>query len=357
MAKILHIGGVDSPHVVGLMEQAKEAGFSQAILSYPAEIRPFDVELFKDVNQYYDKYQVFFTSGMVPRAIENNLSSLVRDIIKKEKPDIIHGHYLSKCAVPMYHAMVHSKKPGIVVPWSTWDIANKKGMMNPRIQRCLNMCAYVMCNNTKFLTTLLDHYKQPRRKALFSGPPVRIYLYKNFTPDTTEPRVHIPRSYYQDIIFKALVNVFKSFPNLKVTALSSGAIRQLTKELGIYSKINFLPEVMLSQFDFSEMVKRHNILFSIAPDGGTGGTMMQSAYAGLVTITNHAVWNEGLFKHNTHAIFCDAITVEDITTKLLYSINNLETLCQRFSANNKFIAQFDSAITGKNLIEAYKSLL
>jgi hypothetical protein len=150
--------------------------------------------------------------------------------------------------------------------------------------------------------------------------------------------------------------VFKSFPSLKVTALSSGAIHQLTKELGIYNKITFLPD-MLSQFDFSEMVKQHNILFSIAPDGGTGGTMMQSAYAGLVTITNHAVWNEGLFKHNTHAIFCDVITVKDVTDKLLYSINNLATLCARFSTNNKFLAQFDTAITGKNLIDAYKSLL
>jgi hypothetical protein len=114
---------------------------------------------------------------------------------------------------------------------------------------------------------------------------------------------------------------------------------------------------MLSQFEFSEMVKRHNILFSIAPDGGTGGTMMQAAYAGLVTITNHAVWNEGLFTHGTNAIFCDAITVENITDKLMYSISNLPALCSKFSKNNKFLEQFDASITGKNLIEAYKSLV
>lgn len=356
MPKILHIGGCDSPHVLGLMEQVRKfTNFKQCMISYPAKPKKFYKDFLKDIPIYFYPYQKFFTRQSISQDEENKLIAFVKDIVKKERPNIIHGHYLSKCAVIMYYCQYYSKQHGIVVPWSTWDITTNPCMFS-RIERCLNLCDAVMCNNTKFLNSLLDHYKQSRRKSVFSGPPVRLYLYKNSVPNTDIPRIYLPRRYYQEIIFKALPKIISMFPNVMITALAPEKIKALSKTLGIFNKINFLPD-MLAQEEFARQIQENNIIFSMAPDGGTSGTTMQAAYSGAVTIVPKGLyWAKNFFKHGVNVLECN-IDTHSIENTLIYAIRNLSTLCTTFKKNNDFLKEWDAEITGKNLVSIYNKML
>jgi hypothetical protein len=356
MPKILHIGGVDSPHVVGIVEQIKNlTNFEQSIISYPANIHVFNVTILKDIPKYYYNYPKFFKNKPIDVKEHYKLIKFVRNLIVKEKPDIIHGHYLSKCSTIMYYCQYYSKKPGIVSPWATWDMPRNAHMLFKN-KHCLTNCKYVMSKNMEFLYALLDFFKQPRSKAIFAGPPINLTAYSNHIPSTNCPTIYIPRNYYQGIIVKSLVSVLSQYPNIKITALSPNSIIQLSKHLGIYDKINFLPR-MLSQTEFSEMIKAHNIIISMAPDGGTSSTTIQAAYSGAVTVVPiNRKWDSNTFIDNKNVLKCQ-VTVQDITKKLIYAIDNLKDLCIKFKKNNDFLYKWDASSTGKNLINAYNNLL
>lgn len=354
MPTILHIGGVNSPHVLGIVEQIKKyTNFKQVIVSYPAIPKEFDMNLINDIPQYFYKYPAFFTPKKVPKAAYADLAGFVCSVIKKEKPDIIHGHYLSKCAFIMYYFMVYSKKPGIVVPWSTWDIPNNKEMF-ARNKACLDSCRYVMCNNRKFLTALLSKLNQPQNKGLFSFPPIRLFLYPNRIPNTDVPRLLITRKHYQDVFFKALPSVIKMFPNIEITALSPPSSIELAKKLGIHSRIKFLDD-MVSQEEFAKLIQQHNIVRSMAPDHSTSSTTIQAAYSGAVTLVHKSVWDD-TFVDNVNVLKCD-MTIADLQNKLIYAIKNLPELCTKFKQNNAFLKDWDAEVTWNNLHEAYCKML
>jgi len=354
MTKILHIGGINSPHVNGIIEQIKQhTKFEQSVISYPANfLKEYNEKFFANIPIYYYNYPMFFNNKKMDSKEAKKMIAFTKTVIRKEQPDIIHGHYLSKCAVPLYCAVVVSKKPGIVVPWSTWDITTKK-YMAVKIKTCLNVCSYVMCNNTKFLNTLLETYKQPPSKGIFSFPPIRLYLYKNTPPNTDIPRLFITRSYKQEVFLTALPKIIAMFPNIKITALSPPAAMNLAKKLGIYNKINFLSD-MQTQEDFAKTIQQHNIVRSMAPDHGTSSTTIQAAYSGAVVLSHKSSWSH--LKNNINLLECD-LTVEDIQKKLIYAIKNLKTLCPMFKKNNAFLKNWDANVTWKNLLATYTTML
>ena len=315
MPKILHIGGSDSPHVLGIVEQIKKyTDFDQAIVSYNF-VRPDEVLLEKIPVYPYD-YRGFFTN---PNGRNNNraLVNFLEGVIEEEHPDIIQGHYLSQCALPMSYAMLISKKPGIVSLWSTWDIQHKKTLFENNKQ-CIDLCSYVMDTLEGFLYECLRVYGAPMEKALNSAPPVRLHFYKDCVPDTSNPRIYIPRNYYQNLIFEALEAVLRFHPNIEVTALSPNSIINWTKKHGIINKINFLSR-LLTQEEFAEMINRaqYNYIHG-SRYYGTSSTTMQSAYFGAVTITHRSHWAQEWFKDEVNTLECD-LTAHSISSRLMYS--------------------------------------
>lgn len=359
MPKILHIGGANSPHVIGMMQQIKEGGFDQAVLSYPTEVHTCDQEFMKDVPIYYYNYPRFFTKKSIPEQHVKSAIKFVKDVINKEKPDIIQGHYPSKCAIPFFHAVTYSKKPGAIFPWSVHDIAKNKNMKN-RIQKCMSVCSITFGNHPKFVKSFLRYYKKPLSSWVFSGPPIRLYLYENSKPDVSVPRILIAKRYYQDKIFVALSIVLKKVKNVKITSLlSSNEIMELSRKLGIFNKIDFIPghlHGMLSQEDFAKKIKENNIVTALSSDPGISGVTVQSAYFGAITLSHYTPWAVDTFKHERNLLTCK-ITPNDIANTLLYAIENRKILCQKFKKNNTFLKKWDARVTGKNLINAYNSLL
>jgi len=355
MPKILHIGGSDSPHVLGIIEQIKQnTNFKQTIISYTYRVKASDSKTMEDVKLYKYDYPQFFTKHKIDPKKEKDVRKFVSDVIRREKPDIVHGHYPSKCAVPMFYALADGKIPGIISPWSKWDIATNPRMFS-RIKRCLILCSYVTHTHKKFINAFLDAYGQPRSKFLFSGYPIRLHFYKDAFPDLSKPRIYVPRRYYQEIIFSAFPKILMRFPDLEITALSPISIQRLAEKLKIYDKIKFLPD-MLSQESFSKMIKRHNIIFSMAPDIGTSCTTLQIAYFGAVALVHKTHWTNGILDHGKHVVECD-LNQRDVEEKLIYSIENYKALCMAFKKNNTFLEKFGAEITWNNLFLAYKKLL
>lgn len=356
MAKVLHIGGVDSPHVFGIVEQLATAGYEQTILSYPAQPHECHKKHLNGVSVYYHNYPEFFTGNSVPPTKRAKLKRSLKFIIDKEKPDIIHGHYLSKCAVAVTQSVAYSHLPAVVMPWIVHDITNKP-RMKKRVKQCLDSCQFVLCNNRKFTKSLLKFYNQPASKDVFCGPPIRLYLYDQYkVPDTTVPKVYLAKSYHQPLIIRALRTVFAKRPQTKVTALSNTRVQDLAKRLNIYNKIDFLPEVLLDQPVFARKIQQHNIVVALSKDHGTSGTTIQAAYSGAVTLSHRTKWDDNVFTHNHNILKCK-INATDIANALIYAIDNRTTLCKKFKDNNKFLKAWDATITGKNLLKAYSALL
>lgn len=361
--KIFHIGGAHSAHVADLVIELDKRGYSQCVLSYKKEsIIPRHIPVYK-VN-----YQKFYPNRSFPKD-EQQLRLIIQSILKKEKPNILHGHFLIFSCVALGIARDLSNLPTFLSPWSTRALTKDKILLS-RIDKCIKNASAFLTDKISFFrlfqtvynVNLKDHMYQFFRLPLDLS---RFHSIDISTKDFSVPRILSARvmgeTYHQDLLIKALPKIFNKHGNATATFIIGQNASQgrpyfnqmiaLAKSLGIYNKCSFINKG-LSQQEFSDLISRHNIVYSVCEDPGCAQTTIQAAYSGAITIERENNLVKGVLDHDIN-ILLTALDVKSVEETLNYAIDNIKELSIKFFNNNRKLKEHSTEFTLPRLISLY----
>lgn len=344
--KILHVGGSHSVHVGDLVRELDHLGYPQCVLSYRQES-----VLSKRTPVYTTPYSKFFPDKSFP-AYEKELRTSIANIIRKERPNIIHGHFLIFSCVAINIARELSHLPTYLTPWSARALTTNK-ILWQRINKCISGSKYFLTASDWVFSLFKKCYKDSLRDNMHVNWRLPLYLsaYHSLVSgykDTTTPRILSARvmqeANHQDLLVYALPEVFNKYPSATATLIIGQNASQgrpyfnkmvdLAKNLGIYPKCTFINRP-LTQAEFADLIKTHNIIYSISDSDTEGSqTTYQAAYSGAITIIKNSTYGYDLIVPNENVLATD-LTKEGVLAKLLYAADNLGALCSKFFAANR----------------------
>jgi len=352
MVKILHIGHTNTPHVHDVIQQIDEhTDFQNALLSCQTEeFVPY--ELFKRIPVYVYNYLDFVDTPAMRSAVDN--------VLKAEKPDLIIGHSFSQVAVIMNYVLSVTNVPAMSFIWGSSDcVKSFKNAIFTRIYynnlTVLKKINYLVCTNRWLNLQAVNSYGITLDDFVEAGPPVNLAQYTNHIPDTSKPRLFLAKPRCEKYIYACLPAAFKQFPKLEVHAFRVPKSIVLAKKVGVHNQVRFhnYPQ---TQENFANMIKYVNIVHTITPDPGTGGTAVQATYAGCVNLMRQCQSSKWMIEDGINAVMC-RLNVPDVMQKLFYSVQNMPKLCQRFRENSRHLIRFDRENTWKNLHKAILNCL
>lgn len=344
MVKLLHIGTTTLAHVWEVIKQIEQfTEFKNVILSDSSSIYSDNAKRFPNIPVYVFDHKHNFD--------QNAMQNFVIKLIDKEKPDLIIGHSLFEVSTLLNFAITISNVPGIGIPWGVHDFVQKRGqniifLNNLDVIKKLNFLAET---NSVLINIAVNTYGIKQSDFIFTGTAINLAQYTNHKPDTSAPKLLLAKPRCEKYIYGSLPQVFKAYPKLEVHAFINDAGCSLAKQLGIYNKIIY-HKYPLSQEEFAKLIKKCNIVHTITGDPGTGGTVLQAAYAGCVNLVRKGSYSKGILDDRINVIMCEQST-KDVTNKLLYSIKNLGVLCREFKENNKHLLKYDQLNTWKYLYQ------
>jgi len=317
---------------------------------------------------YVSNYQKFYPNKSFP-VDEQKLSGLISDIIKKEKPDILHGHFLIFCCVALGIARDISNLPTFLSPWSTRALTKDKVLLK-RIDRCIKDAKAFLTDKMSFFrlfqktynVNLKDHmYKQFRL-------PLDLSIHHNVDitkKDFTVPKILSARmmgpNYHQELLVNALPTIFDKYRNTTATFIIGQHAQQgkpyflkmmaLAKQLGIIDRCKFIDRG-LTQEEFSKLIREHNIVYSVCEDPGCSQTTIQAAYSGAVTIVRYNYLEDGILDHGINAMKIH-LKVASLVNSLDYSIPHLQELGTKLFHNNRKFREYSTEYTLSKLTALY----
>ena len=264
--KICHIGGAHSVHMSDIVEELDKRGYKQCVIGYyPLEtaITP------KHIPVYHFPYRSFEHPDWERLKLEERLKQFLGAVFKKEKPDIVHGHSLTYSCIPVWMSKAKFGLPTAVMPWSYRTIKNPNKIANFYEKRCIESIDYFLHGMPNVFKLYQSYYGNlPDEKYIFFRPFIDLSPYDKIREINDTPRILSARvmgEYYrQDLLIKALPELIKQRPDLKVTLIIGknpdqgrpyfNNMIELAKSLKVYEYCNFIP-IRLSQSDLSELIK------------------------------------------------------------------------------------------------------
>ncbi|MCK4787601.1 MAG: glycosyltransferase, partial [Desulfobacteraceae bacterium] len=365
--KICHIGGAHSVHLSNIVEELDKLGYEQCVIGYyPAEqsITP------KHIPVYFFPFRNYRMPEWSTLRMEDKLADFLRIVFDKERPDIVHGHSLLYSCVPVYMAKAKFGISTILLPWSPETLKIEDPLVTMYCQRCIDTLDYFMHGLPNIFRDFQARFTNlPDEKYVVFRPLIDLAPYETRRQVTSSPMILSSRvmgEYYrQDLLIKALPSVIREFPDTKVSLIigqNSDQGRpyfekmiQLARQLGVEQHCTFIPR-SLSQLEFAELIKSHNIIYSIAiHDGGLASTVVQTAYSGGIAILRDTKWVDGILDHGVNALRT-RVDEKNIRETLLYAARNVEELQRRFIRNNHGLITQDKRHLLKNLLDCYQRL-
>lgn len=348
--KILHIGPIFAPPMCDVIRQIKEhTDFSNTIISNNSTKFIMPEGFFSDdMPIYVYPYDKECTESLQMRTFVDNVLSI-------EKPDIIIGHCFSETSIILNCALTIRNVPAMAFIWGNGCFIKNFGhplykkifFDNLTVLKKLN---YILITIQPIIDICATNYGIKQSDFAFAGPPINLAQYTDHIPNTSKGPVLLLAKPRGDIfIYENLPILFDRFPNLIVHAFRFEPGITLAKKFKVHKRVIW--HNLLSQKNFSELIKQCNIVFTITGDAGIGGTAIQASYAGCINLMKQLATSAGVLDNNINAIMCKANPL-DVLHKLVYSIQHLPGLCRRFKTNNKHLIKYDQENTWKGFYQA-----
>ena len=354
-------------HVADLVKELDKLGYHQCVLSYKQEnLLP------KHIPVYYYPYNKFYPNRSLPKDAQA-LTKLVSSILTKEKPDILHGHFLIFCCVALGIAKDLSRLPTFLSPWSTRALTKDKVLLG-RIDKCIKGASAFLTDKVSFFKLFQQTYNVNLKDRMY----VQFRLPLDLSPfhdldigtkDFAVPRILSARMmgamYHQDLLVNALQPIFSKHKTATATLIVGHNTSQglpyfnemisLSKKLGIYDRCTFIDH-QLPQAEFSKLIKDHNIVYSVCEDPGCSQTTIQAAYSGAVTVVRYNPLEDGILDHNVNVMKVQ-LKVSSVINSLDYSIEHLQELGPRLFYNNRKLRAHGTECTLPALTSRYNAAI
>ncbi len=359
--KILHIGGSHSAHVADLVKELDKRGYSQCVFSYNGyNILP------KHIPVYFFPYNRAYPDKVLLDDAKK-INRILHVIFNKEKPDIIHGHFLLFSCVALLLSSKIKKLPLIITPWNITRDIKSTGLLRSRLAACFSMANDILLPGKFLFDRLKSSFGVLKDKRYTEWRlPLDLSEYhdmllpsdKFLCPKILSARVCSP-DHYQDLLIKALPSLIKKYKNLTITFIIGQHAPQgkkyfnylisLAKKLNVMKFCTFVGK-SLSQENFSKLIQQHNIVFSLAEDAGCSQTNIRSAYSGAVTIIQKC--DNELLQQNKNVLMTNC-TQNSVNYILDYAIKNLMVIGPSFFTANRILRKQSVENIFTNLTNVY----
>jgi hypothetical protein len=357
---ILHIGGSHSVHVTDWVKYQTKMGYRCCVLTHDSDRSALE----KTIPVYYYPYHTFYPHVSNIQK-ERDMYKLIDTIIQKEKPDIIHTHFLIFSCLPAYYAASKYNLPLFSSAWSKRAITNDK-VLKIRLNNLLKKTNYLVISSSLLYNAMKSMYGLNGVKWLPINPPIDLSPYhEEQVKDLSTPKILSARAmreaYHQDLLIKSIPKILEKNNKTQITIIIGQSARHgkryfnemiaLSKRVGVYNKCTFVDRG-LSQQEFADTIKAHNIVYAVAEDMGTSSTVIQSAYSGAITVIQNVFVDLKMLKPSENVLHT-FIRQKDVEKVLCHSVVNLKTLQPFLYKNNRRLKLQSSEYTCPVLINAY----
>jgi glycosyltransferase involved in cell wall biosynthesis len=271
-------------------------------------------------------------------------------IIRRENPDIVHGHFLHQYG---WLAALTGRHPLVMTAWGT-DILNLPDASRLKIGKYLTQYAL---KNADLLTGTSEHLKhemirlgarEDRVHVIFWGVDVDRFrpdvdtaeLKKKIGINPDQPVILSNRNhselYNNDIVIEAMARVLKTFPHAILVLQNSGGnlepqLRALVRKLGIDSSVRFLQQ--FSHEDLPALYAMAHIYVSVPSWDAGPVSLKESMACGAVPVISDL---PGPREWVTDGVNGKVVPVRNVEN-LASAINDLlrqKDKCKRFSLYN-----------------------
>jgi glycosyltransferase involved in cell wall biosynthesis len=296
---------------------------------------------------------------------EKDMYKLIDTIIQKEKPNIIHTHFLIFSCLPAYYAASKYNLPLFSSAWSKRAITNDR-VLKIRLSNLLKKTSYLVMNSLLLYNEMESMYGLNGIKWLPINPPIDLSPYhEEQVKDLSVPKILSARAmreaYHQDLLIKSIPKILEKNNKTQITIIIGQSARHgkryfnemvdLSKRVGVYNKCTFIDRG-LSQQDFTNLIKAHNIVYAVAEDMGTSGTVIQAAYSGAITIIQNSFVDLSLLRPSENVLHT-FVRPRDVEKVLCHSVMNLKTIQPVLYKNNRKLKSQSAEYTCSILTNAY----
>lgn len=350
--KICFLAGADSIHSKKWIEYFANRGHEIHWLT----LMPNRFGEIKNVKFYYLKK--FFVKPL--DIILNTI--LVRKLIKKINPAILHAHY---AGVNGILAALSGFHPFILTVWGS-DILMA---VQSKIKR--NLLKFVL-NKADLITCDAEHMKDTMIKLEVPFSKIKIICFgidtQKFSPskkDNILPTIISLRNlepvYNLETLIKAAHLVLKEFPEVKFIIAGQGSeekkLKEMVQSLNISESINFLGSIPNDKIP--EYLKMADIYVSTAlSDAGIAASTAEAMACGLPVVITDSGENKKWIKDGKNGFVVSVKNPEILAKKIIYLLRN-EELRRRFGEiNRKIIEEKNNYYKEmKKVEEIYKEII
>lgn len=283
--KVLYIADSTSVHTKRWIGYFRDSGYDVSIITLGRKRETIPgIKHLTNFNSFY-----YGSTDFLPVLIKT------RRIVRKENPDIVHGHFVHQYG---WLAAMAAHHPLVVTAWGT-DILNLPDSSRLKIGKYLTRYAL---RKADLLTATSEHLKSQMIRLGAVAHKVHVVFWgvdiDRFRPDvdTTELRAKLgiepdqavilsnrnqSELYNNDVVIKAMSRVLKAFPNAVLILQNSGGnlepeLKSLARKLAIEHSVRFLP-----QFPHAELASLYALadIYVSIPSWDAGPVSLKEAMA------------------------------------------------------------------------------
>jgi glycosyltransferase involved in cell wall biosynthesis len=257
------------------------------------------------------------------------LTSDLRRLVKKIKPDMIHAGPIQNCA---FIAALSGFRPILAMSWG-YDLvmdADKSAWMRRVTRYTLKQSAFFTSDANVSRNKAISFGMDPERTVIFPwGTDIEHFNPKNFElPDPQSFTLFCNRTwepiYGVDVLAKAFVRVANANPDVNLILLGGGSegtrIRQLLMHGGVLDRVHFGGHV--SQADLPRWYHMADLYISPSHVDGSSVSLMEALASGLPCLVSDIPGNREWIENGVNGwLFRDG-DVDELEEKILNAIKN-----------------------------------
>lgn len=288
----------------------------------------------------------------------------IRKILKKIKPDIIHAHYVADYG---FHAALMNFHPFVLSVWgSDVLVAPKKSYSAKMMVKYALKKADVVITTAKFMKGyLVKEFKISEEKIIRIpwGIDLKIF-HRGYEKEVKKLREeldipydapviisnrHLSPKYNIHLIVESIPYVIKNYPDVVFifirgygTEEFEEEIIRLAKNLGVNKNLKIIPK-LVSPHEMAVYLNLSDIMISIPSTDQFASSIMEGMACGTIPIVSNIEVYKQYLEDGKNAFFVSLNDPQDLAKKIIYAIDHLPKLKDKFyKINRKIIEEYEN---------------
>ncbi|MFZ7130963.1 MAG: glycosyltransferase family 4 protein [Eubacteriales bacterium] len=284
----------------------------------------------------------------------------IKKLIKKIRPQILHGHYIIECgfwsALSGFHPLILSAWGSDILVWP-----NKSRIFRFIAQYSMNRADLITTTTEEMRKYILERYKvrSEKVKLLSWGPNFDIFrvgyneegkiIRKSLNMPDSDFVILSPRNmtelYGIETIILSMPFIIKKYPKVCLVLLEGNvdsyykeSLKKIVENLSITKYVRFISQY-LTPYQMAAYYNISDVFVSIPSTDQLGVTILEGMMCGSAPILSKLKVYEQYFTQDRNALFVVRENPQDIAKNIMYYIENPEIKNKFFMSNKNIIEE------------------